>query len=106
MSELEEGYYWVKNEEDEKLIMEFDGVHWWRYGYGVLNENLPDGYDLLGKVSDWCSNEKEKALHKHIVSNNEERVTVNCRNCKHIDDHNKHQPCDICFDYSQFKAID
>ena len=58
MSDLENGYYWVKPKDREPVILEKKNNEWYRMG----DDEFPNisFYEVLGKVSEWISDEKPK----------------------------------------------
>lgn len=66
MNDLENGYYWVSYKGMKPVIFEKETNGW--YAMGIETEPDFTDYKILGKVSEWCSNENEQALHKHFVN--------------------------------------
>ena len=51
MKELEDGYYWAKDEGVDSLeIIEHDGGVWYVFGSEYEFGKLPTGYVVIGKV--------------------------------------------------------
>lgn len=105
MNEFENGYYWVSYQGMKPVIFEKDDTGWSAMGI----ETEPDfkDYEILGRVGEWCSDEKEKALHKHVASGSTridkygEIVSpdggVNeCSVCKYFKLSENKQPCKSC----------
>lgn len=67
MNDLKDGYYWIRYKNEEPEIYQFKKGEWFAHGidYAIY---IGEMYTMIGVVSEWCSDEKEKALHKHDVS--------------------------------------
>lgn len=62
-------YYWVKTLYGVEIGLKRDSGIWELCGVDVtvdINEAI---IEVLGEVSEWSSDEKGQALHKHIVTN-------------------------------------
>ena len=60
MSDLKDGFYWVKYKDMEPVIFQKEGESW--YAFGIETEADITGYEILGEVSEWSSDESS-GLH-------------------------------------------
>ena len=62
-------YYWVKTKEGRNIEIGYkrDSGLWELCGIDVMEDVNDMISEVLGEVSEWGSNEKEPALHKHDV---------------------------------------
>lgn len=60
MSDLKDGFYWVKYKDMEPVIFQKEDDSW--YAFGIETEADITDYEILGKVSEWSSDERS-GLH-------------------------------------------
>lgn len=95
-------YYKLKIGEIKSGIQMLDRLtagnlsHHKNYLRNLLELYLKETEDLANEAN----KEQDKALNKHIVSNNE--VAVCCANCSHFGT-GDNWPCNDCFQYIHFK---
>lgn len=69
MSEFRKGYYWLLDDEGEKIIAQYSDNQWWFTGGDQGYEKLPDSFMVLGKVANEASTSCDKELDIDLVSN-------------------------------------
>lgn len=58
------------------------------------------GKSILKAMEEYA---EQQVNNLHGVSNNEERVPINCLTCEYRDSNYVHSPCDPCMEFSMWK---